>query len=294
MKKKPGVIFVIIGFFVLYYGEVRGADWKYLGSNEEQQFYLDTGSISLLSKNIVRVWTKAFFTDRGIIGVIKQLGIKYENLSESVGLDELNCVNKTYRQLSETHFSKGGTVLGSSERGDFKIDSKWSLIIPGTFYEAIYDEVCNRPEIKEMIATHAEAMKSLEEKNKKDEETFLADNEKKEGVKTLPSGLQYKVIQAGTGKKPNLTDTVMVHYRGTLVDGIEFDSSYRRGQPATFPVSGVIPGWTEALQLMEVGSKWQLFVPSKLAYGERGAGRSIEPNATLIFEIELISIQERK
>ena len=85
MKKKPGVIFVIIGFFVLYYGEVRGADWKYLGGNEEQQFYLDTGSISLLSKNIVRVWTKAFFTDRGIIGVIKQLGIKYENLSETVG-----------------------------------------------------------------------------------------------------------------------------------------------------------------------------------------------------------------
>ena len=206
----------------------------------------------------------------------------------------MDCVNKTYRQLSETNFSKGGTVLGSSERGDFKIDSKWSLIIPGTFYEAIYDEVCNRPEIKEMIATHAEAMKSLEEKNKKDEETFLADNEKKEGVKTLPSGLQYKVIKAGTGKKPNLTDTVTVHYRGTLVDGTEFDSSYRRGQPATFPVKGVIPGWTEALQLMEVGSKWQLFVPSNLAYGERGAGRSIEPNATLIFEIELISIQERK
>ena len=147
---------------------------------------------------------------------------------------------------------------------------------------------------KEMMAKQEELNKKLGEKNKKEGEVFLAENKKKEGVKTLPSGLQYKVIKAGTGKKPKLTDTVTTNYRGTLIDGTEFDSSYRRGQPASFPVNGVIPGWTEALQLMEEGAKWQLFVPPNLAYGDRGAGRQIGPNATLIFEVELISIQEKK
>ena len=143
---------------------------------------------------------------------------------------------------------------------------------------------------KEMVAKQEEVGK----KNKREGETFLAENKKKEGVKTLPSGLQYKVIKAGTGKKPKLTDTVTTHYRGTLINGTEFDSSYRRGQTVSFQVNGVIPGWTEALQLMEEGAKWQLFIPSNLAYGERGAGRDIGPNATLIFEIELLSIQEKK
>jgi FKBP-type peptidyl-prolyl cis-trans isomerase FklB len=143
---------------------------------------------------------------------------------------------------------------------------------------------------KEMMAKQEEVAK----KNKKEGEVFLAENKKKEGVKTLSSGLQYKVIKAGTGKKPKLTDTVTTHYRGTLINGTEFDSSYRRGQPVSFQVNGVIPGWTEALQLMEEGAKWQLFIPSNLAYGERGAGRDIGPNATLIFEIELLSIQEKK
>jgi len=147
---------------------------------------------------------------------------------------------------------------------------------------------------KEMMAKQEELAKKLGEKNKKEGEAFLAENKKKEGVKTLPSGLQYKVIKAGTGEKPKLTDTVMTQYRGTLIDGTEFDSSYRRGQPVSFPVTGVIPGWTEALQLMEEGAKWQLFIPPNLAYGERGAGRDIGPNATLIFEIELVSIQEKK
>jgi FKBP-type peptidyl-prolyl cis-trans isomerase FklB len=144
---------------------------------------------------------------------------------------------------------------------------------------------------KEMMAKQAEVAK----KNKAEGEAFLTENKKKEGVKTLLSGLQYKVIKAGTGKKPKSTDTVTAHYRGTLINGTEFDSSYKRGQPATFPVSGgMIPGWTEALQLMEEGAKWQLFIPPNLAYGEQGAGRDIGPNATLIFEIELVSIQEKK
>jgi FKBP-type peptidyl-prolyl cis-trans isomerase FklB len=133
---------------------------------------------------------------------------------------------------------------------------------------------------------------ALGESNKKDGAAFLAANGVKEGVVTLPSGLQYKVLVPGTGAKPSSTDTVVCNYRGTLLDGTEFDSSYKRGQPATFPVGGVIKGWTEALQLMQVGSKWQLFIPSDLAYGDRGQG-PIGPNATLIFEVELVSIQPK-
>ena len=144
---------------------------------------------------------------------------------------------------------------------------------------------------KTLMAKKAETMQKLSEKNKADGEKFLAENGKKEGVKTLPSGLQYKEIAPGTGKSPKTTDTVTTHYKGTLIDGTEFDSSYKRGEPVSFPVSGVIAGWTEALQLMKEGAKWQLFVPPNLAYGERGAGREIGPNATLIFEVELISIQ---
>ncbi len=136
-------------------------------------------------------------------------------------------------------------------------------------------------------------MQKLGEENKKEGGAFLAANKSKPGVVTLPSGLQYKIEKEGTGPKPALTDTVVCNYRGTLVNGTEFDSSYKRGEPATFPVNGVIKGWTEALQLMPVGSKWQLFIPPDLAYGERGAGADIGPNATLIFEVELISIQPK-
>src|SRR4030042_5942233 len=146
---------------------------------------------------------------------------------------------------------------------------------------------------EEIQETMVAFQNEMSEKQKQRGEAFLAENKKKEGVKTLTSGLQYKVVKAGSGKKPKLNDTVTVHYRGTLIDGTEFDSSLRRGKPATFPVSGGFPGWTEALPLMEEGAKWQLFIPPKLAYGERGAGGLIGPNATLIFEVELISIQER-
>jgi FKBP-type peptidyl-prolyl cis-trans isomerase len=134
-------------------------------------------------------------------------------------------------------------------------------------------------------------MKAAGEENKKEGDAFLAANKTKEGVVTLASGLQYKVETQGTGPKPLKTDTVECHYRGTLINGKEFDSSYKRGQPATFPVAGVIPGWTEVLQLMPTGSKYQVFIPSELAYAQRGAGADIGPNATLIFEIELISIK---
>ena len=131
----------------------------------------------------------------------------------------------------------------------------------------------------------------MDENNKKTGQAFLDANKSKDGVVALPSGLQYKVMQAGDGPKPAATDTVVCNYRGTLLDGTEFDSSYKRGQPATFPLNGVIKGWTEALQLMPVGSKWQLFIPPDLAYGDRGHPPQIEPGSTLVFEVELLSIK---
>ena len=136
-----------------------------------------------------------------------------------------------------------------------------------------------------------EEMKKAAMSNKLKGETFLADNAKKDGIVTLPSGLQYKIIKKGTGKTPKATDTVETNYKGTLIDGRVFDSSYERGQSVTFPVNGVIKGWTEALQLMKEGAKWELYIPSDLAYGEQGAGPLITPNSTLIFELELIKIK---
>jgi FKBP-type peptidyl-prolyl cis-trans isomerase len=144
---------------------------------------------------------------------------------------------------------------------------------------------------QEMMNKQSEKANTMGNENKTAGETFLAENAQKEGVVTLPSGLQYKIIKQGTGPKPKLTDEVTTHYRGTLIDGTEFDSSYKRGEPTSFPVNGVIAGWTEALQLMPLGSKWQLFVPSNLAYGTRGRGGPIGPNATLIFDIELLAIK---
>jgi FKBP-type peptidyl-prolyl cis-trans isomerase FklB len=143
----------------------------------------------------------------------------------------------------------------------------------------------------QMMAKHGEKMKAAGEKNKKEGELFLAENKKKQGIVTLPDGVQYKVLTMGSGKKPKAKDNVMVNYRGLLIDGTEFDSSFKRGEPAAFPVGGVIKGLSEAIQLMPIGSKWQIFIPSELAYGEQGAGAQITPNAALIFEIELLGIK---
>lgn len=144
---------------------------------------------------------------------------------------------------------------------------------------------------QEMQAKQAAAYEAQSADNMAKGEAFLAEVSSQESVVTLASGLRYKVIKEGTGASPRATDTVAVHYRGTLVDGTEFDSSFKRGQPATFQVDGVIKGWAEALQLMKVGGKWELYIPAELAYGERGAGQRIGPNETLIFEVELIKIQ---
>lgn len=136
-----------------------------------------------------------------------------------------------------------------------------------------------------------EKQKVMSEKNAAEGKKFLDDNKKKEGVKSTASGLQYKVMKEGNGPLPKATDTVSVDYKGTLIDGTEFDSSYKRGQPATFPLNGVIKGWTEGLQLMKTGGKYQFFIPADLAYGERQMGPDIPPNSTLIFEVELKSVQ---
>src|SRR5437667_5498289 len=171
---------------------------------------------------------------------------------------------------------------------------------PDVLTAGIKDAIAGKPQltqdqVKDVMTQFEKDMeqkqKEAGEKNKTDGAKFLAENKKKPEVKTTASGLQYKVIKEGTAPQPKATDMVTVNYRGTLINGTEFDSSYKRGQPATFPLNGVIKGWTEAVQLMKVGSKYQLFVQSNLAYGERSVGPDIAPNATLIFEVELLDVK---
>lgn len=145
---------------------------------------------------------------------------------------------------------------------------------------------------QKLMAKREEEQKKVGETNKAKSEAFLAESAKKEGVKTTASGLQYKVVTEGKGAKPKADDVVEVNYKGTLIDGTEFDSSYKRGQSVSFPVNGVIPGWTEALQLMTAGSKYELYIPSDLAYGANGTGGVIGPNQALVFEVELIDIKK--
>lgn len=200
---------------------------------------------------------------------------KKEKVSYSIGLDIGNTLKRQSIEIDPDVLAKG---LKDSYTGGKPLMSEQEVRETMMAFQ------------KEMMAKQQERMKALSEKNKKEGDAFLAENKKKDGVKTLSSGLQYKVITEGKGNMPKATDSVTVNYKGTLIDGTEFDSSYKRGQPATFPVKGVIAGWTEALQLMKEGSKWQLVIPSNLAYGEQGAGNNIGPNAVLIFEVELISI----
>jgi FKBP-type peptidyl-prolyl cis-trans isomerase len=198
----------------------------------------------------------------------------------------------------KTNYAIGANIIGSIRQQGVEIDL--DLVIKGM--RDAYSGgkmLLSEEEIRTGIDQYQIAVKQkrsqkmakASEENRKAGEAFLAENGKKEGVVTLPSGLQYKILKAGSGKKPSDTDTVECNYRGTLINGTEFDSSHRTGKAATFKVSGVIAGWREALKLMPVGSVWQLVVPSSLAYGERGAGGMIGPNATLIFEVELVAIK---
>ncbi|KAB2658569.1 MAG: FKBP-type peptidyl-prolyl cis-trans isomerase [Verrucomicrobia bacterium] len=192
----------------------------------------------------------------------------------------------------------GADIGGSLKRQELDLDAK---ALAAGIADAMAGKLAlTDVEIREVLAAFREQMtagaaareKSAGEKNLKEGEAFLAANAKKDGVKTTASGLQYKVTKAGSGASPKATDEVKVHYHGTLIDGTVFDSSVERKEPITFPVNGVIPGWVEALQLMKVGDKWQIFIPSKLAYGERGPGGKIGPNATLIFDVELLGIEK--
>lgn len=177
------------------------------------------------------------------------------------------------------------------------IQSGVKTIHPDAFNAALKDVFTGeRPQMDPEEANHiieafvADAQAGDGKKNLEEGLAYLAENKKKAGVVELPSGLQYEVLKEGEGEMPTANDQVRCHYHGTLIDGSVFDSSVQRGQPADFPVGGVIQGWVEALQLMSVGSKWNLYIPSDLAYGQRGAGGTIGPNATLIFEIELLEI----
>jgi FKBP-type peptidyl-prolyl cis-trans isomerase FklB len=192
-------------------------------------------------------------------------------------------------------YTAGYQIGQNLKRQNLDLDSK-------TFSQGVQDAITNaKPRLKpeEMqAAVQAQQKKDMDKqaavakKNLDAGQAFLEANKKKDGVVTLPSGLQYKVVTEGKGKQPKSTDTVVAHYRGTLINGTEFDSSYQRNEPATFPVGGVIKGWQEALPLMKEGSKWQVYIPSDLAYGPRGAGAGIGPNEVLVFDIELLSVKE--
>ncbi len=199
----------------------------------------------------------------------KNLGTEVDSVSYGIGVSIANNLKKDGLDQIDVDLLAQG-LRDVFESKDLKISSEQSMSV-------IQNYVTKAQKLKQEASS---------EVGKK----FLEENSKKEGVITLPSGLQYSIIKAGDGAKPTAEDQVTTHYTGTLIDGTVFDSSVERGEPVTFAVNGVIPGWTEALQLMPVGSKWKLFIPSELAYGERGAGGQIGPNETLIFEVELLSI----
>ena len=201
---------------------------------------------------------------------------------------------KVESELEKLSYSMGIFFGQSVSRQGMELDND-------AFLQAVKD-VLNNNELKlskeemQQILTdfqkkEQEELAAAASSNKESGVKFLSENKNKEGVKTTESGLQYKIIKAGEGETPKSNSNVVVHYRGTLIDGTEFDSSYSRGEPATLGVNQVIKGWQEALQMMPVGSKWQIYVPSDLAYGQRGAGGSIKPNSTLIFDIELLEIK---
>jgi FKBP-type peptidyl-prolyl cis-trans isomerase FklB len=204
-------------------------------------------------------------------------------------------------QKQRVSYCIGANIASSLKRKELdELDLDSNALAAGVADELAGKTSLSEAEIRETLTQLQTEMqgkmeakqKEQGDKNLKAGETFLAENGKKEGVKTLASGLQYKVLSSGKGKSPKSTDTVKVHYHGTLIDGTIFDSSVERKEPVTFALNEVIPGWTEALQLMKEGDKWKLFIPSKLAYGPRAASEKIGPNSTLIFEVELLSIEK--
>jgi len=205
-----------------------------------------------------------------------------QKVSYSIGLDYGKYMKTQSIEIDEKAFIKG-------LRDGISADTSLKPLLNDTEIRQVIQQFQ-----EEMMKKQQEKMKASGEKNKKEGAKFLDENKKKQGVTTLSSGLQYKVIKAGNGKTPKEDNTVVVNYKGTLIDGTEFDNSYKRGEPATLPVSGIIKGWTEALLLMKEGDIWQLFIPAELAYGEAGRPPQIAPNAVLIFQVELIKVNESK
>ncbi|MFH1320051.1 MAG: FKBP-type peptidyl-prolyl cis-trans isomerase [Bacteroidota bacterium] len=231
--------------------------------------------------------------------------MKYKNLIPAIGIGIFTLVSCTDQGNVEnekftlnTKHDKISYCFGVSIAKNLRQQEFDSINV-----EALTRAIEDSYNAKELLITEEEASQIISEfvqnkqlkkfeGNLKAGQQFLEENKTKEGVVTLPNGLQYLVLKEGDGPQPKLTDNVTTHYHGTLTDGTVFDSSVERGEPATFPLNGVIEGWQEALQLMKVGSKWKLFLPPHLAYGERGSGQVIKPNSTLIFEVELISINK--
>lgn len=207
----------------------------------------------------------------------RELKTASEKLSYAVGMQVGTSLKQFPAKLDLALFVRG--LEDSFKQGALLLTPEQAAEVRSEFARTMRE--------KQVHKTEAAARK-----NKEKGMAFMEQNKKKKGVVTTASGLQYEVLQAGDGPKPKATDRVKVHYRGTLIDGTEFDSSYKRGEPAAFPLNGVIAGWTEGLQLMSVGSKHRLFVPPDLAYGSRGAGKIIGPEATLIFEVELLAIEK--
>lgn len=212
---------------------------------------------------------------------VKPAAVSLDNdkakLSYAIGMD----IGSSLKSLS-TEFDRATLIAAINDRLDgkeLKLTEEDAGKVKQTFF-------------KQQAEKRAKEQAEKAAKNKEEGEKFLAENAKKPGVTVTASGLQYEVMQAAEGPKPKASDDVKVHYRGTLLDGTEFDSSYKRGEPITFPLSGVIRGWTEGVQLMNVGSKFRFYIPADLAYGERGAGATIAPNSTLIFEVELLGIED--
>jgi FKBP-type peptidyl-prolyl cis-trans isomerase FklB len=217
-------------------------------------------------------------------------------VSSALGQDKPDLTNPKQR----TSYAIGLDIAANLKAREIDLDAK---ALAAGIADALADKPALKPdEVREVLMKLQQEMmakgdvknKADAEKNLKAGDAFLAENGKKEGVTTTTSGLQYKVLKSGSGASPKKTDSVKVHYHGTLIDGKVFDSSVQRGEPVTFQVDGVIPGWVEALQLMKVGDKWQLFIPSKLAYAERSPDPTIGPNATLVFEVELLGIEKEK
>jgi FKBP-type peptidyl-prolyl cis-trans isomerase FklB len=237
-----------------------------------------------------------YFTKKGIL--MKSIIIACIGILLTVSVSFAGDKTELKSQNDKVNYSIGYQIGGDFKRQDVEIQSE--IIVKG-----IQDAISGAKPLltpkemrttlvdlkKRITAAQKEKNQQLADKNLAAGKAYLEENSKKKGVTTLPSGLQYKVIRKGSGAMPKETDNVTVHYRGTLINGTEFDSSYRRSKPVTFRADRVIAGWKEALQLMKEGAKWQLFIPANLAYGERGAGAKIPPSSTLVFEVELISVK---